>query len=90
MAPVSALATATITTDVQVTVPQAEIAQDQVKAQEKAKRVLGVFPNFYVSYVPDAVPLTPKPRVQACTENPDRSCHLRTGWNQRGSGAGTK
>ena len=59
MAPVSALATATITTDVQVTVPQVEIAQDQVKAQEK-QRVLGVFPNFYVSYVPDAVPLTPK------------------------------
>ena len=59
MAPVSALATETITTDVQVTVPQVEIAQDQVKAQEK-QRVLGVFPNFYVSYVPDAVPLTPK------------------------------
>ncbi len=59
IAPVSALATATITTDVQVTVPQVEVAQDQVKAQEK-QRVLGVFPNFYVSYVPDAVPLTPK------------------------------
>jgi hypothetical protein len=59
IAPVSALVTATITTDVQVTVPQVEVAQDQVKAQEK-QRVLGVFPNFYVSYVPDAVPLTPK------------------------------
>jgi hypothetical protein len=58
-APASALAPATITTDVQVTVTQVEIAQDQVKAQEK-QRVLGVFPNFYVSYVANAVPLTPK------------------------------
>ena len=59
IAPASALATATITTDVQVTVTQVEVAQDQVKAQEK-QRVFGVIPNFYVSYVADAVPLTPK------------------------------
>ncbi len=59
IAPASTLAPATITSDVQVTVTQIEVAQDQVKAQEK-QRVLGVFPNFYVSYVPDAVPLTPK------------------------------
>src|SRR5262249_50099200 len=36
-----------------------EIAEEQLKEQEK-QRVLGVIPNFYVSYVPDAAPLTPK------------------------------
>ncbi len=35
------------------------MAEAQVKAQEK-QRVLGVIPNFYVSYVPDAAPLTSK------------------------------
>jgi hypothetical protein len=59
MAPVSALAPANVTTEVRVTVPPSEVAQEQVKAQEK-QRVLGIVPNFYVSYIPDAAPLTPK------------------------------
>jgi Carboxypeptidase regulatory-like domain len=59
IAPPSALALANVNTDVQVTVPRTEVAEDQVKVQEK-QRVLGVVPNFYVSYVPDAVPLTSK------------------------------
>jgi hypothetical protein len=36
-----------------------QIATQQVIIQEH-QRVLGVFPNFYVSYDPEAVPLTPK------------------------------
>ena len=34
-----------------------EIAQEQVRQEEK-QRVLGVVPNFYVAYAPDAPPLT--------------------------------
>ncbi|MDQ2834706.1 MAG: carboxypeptidase-like regulatory domain-containing protein [Acidobacteriota bacterium] len=49
------LATANLSID--VTLTQYEVAQEQVKAQEK-QRVLGIIPNFYVSYVWDAVPLT--------------------------------
>ncbi|NYF78706.1 carboxypeptidase-like regulatory domain-containing protein [Granulicella arctica] len=42
---------------VQVTVTQVEIAQEQVHIEEK-QRVLGVFPNFYSSYIWSAAPLT--------------------------------
>jgi hypothetical protein len=40
-----------------------EIAQDQIREQEK-QRVLGVFPNFYVTYVHDAAPLSPKQKFE--------------------------
>jgi Carboxypeptidase regulatory-like domain len=63
LAPPNSLAPATVSTTVQVTVSQTELAQEQVKAQEK-QRIIGVFPNFYVSYVPDAVPLSPKQKFQ--------------------------
>ncbi|HEX7288004.1 MAG TPA: carboxypeptidase-like regulatory domain-containing protein [Candidatus Angelobacter sp.] len=63
LAPPSSLAPAAVSTTVQVTVSQTELAQEQVKAQEK-QRIVGVFPNFYVSYVPDAVPLSPKQKFQ--------------------------
>jgi Carboxypeptidase regulatory-like domain len=53
------LAVATEITQVQVVVPRVELAEEEVKDQEK-QRVFGVIPNFYVSYVPDAVPLTSK------------------------------
>ena len=59
LAPVSTLAPASVTSEVRVTVPPNEVAQEQVKAQEK-QRVLSVIPNFYVSYVSNAAPLTPK------------------------------
>jgi hypothetical protein len=45
------------TTVVALTVEQ--LAQQQVKAEEK-QRVLGIFPNFYVVYDKNAVPLTTK------------------------------
>jgi hypothetical protein len=56
------LAVATEMTQVQVEAGAAttqEIATEEIKEQEK-QRVLGVIPNFYVSYVQDAVPLTSK------------------------------
>jgi Carboxypeptidase regulatory-like domain len=57
--PQIALVVATEVTQVQVTLPQVEIAEEELKVQEK-QRVLGVIPNFYVSYVPDAAPLNTK------------------------------
>lgn len=50
-------------TEVQVGLTQQEVAQEQIKIQE-TQRVLGVIPNFYVSYVPNAAPLTPKQKFQ--------------------------
>lgn len=39
------------------------VAEEQIKVQEK-QRVLGVIPNFYVSYIANAVPLTPKQKFE--------------------------
>jgi hypothetical protein len=57
--PLVMLAVASQTVEVQVIVSQAELAQEEIKEQEK-QRVLGFIPNFYVSYVPDAAPLPPR------------------------------
>ncbi len=51
------------TTTVQVGLTTEQVAQIQIKQQEK-QRVLGIAPNFYVSYVPDAAPMTPKQKFQ--------------------------
>jgi len=58
-----ALAVARNTVDVEVTLSQEQVAQDEVKDEEK-QRLLGVFPNFYVSYLPHAAPLTTKLKFQ--------------------------
>jgi hypothetical protein len=50
------LSIASAHTTVQVGLPQVEVAEQQVKAEEK-QRVLGIIPDFYVSYVPNAAPL---------------------------------
>ncbi len=42
--------------DVQVYASVHEMAIEQVRLEEK-QRVLGIFPNFYISYMPDAAPL---------------------------------
>jgi hypothetical protein len=44
------------TTEVTVSVTREELAQEQVKIEEK-QRILGVVPNFLVTYDPRAVPL---------------------------------
>lgn len=47
---------ATATQQVTVTVSQVELAQEEVKAQER-QRALVIFPNFYSSYIWNAAPL---------------------------------
>jgi len=54
---------ATQVTQVTVTLPPVELADIQIQDQVK-QRVFGIIPNFYVSYVPHAVPLTPKQKFK--------------------------
>ncbi len=62
-----------VVTDIRLTVPrvlqsvnavtQEQVATEQVKVQEQ-QRVLGVIPNFYVTYEHNPAPLTPKLKFQ--------------------------
>jgi len=61
--PQIALALATAVTEVRVVPSRVEVAEDQIKVQEK-QRVLGVVPNFYVTYDQNAVPLTSKQKFE--------------------------
>lgn len=61
--PQIALNVATAMSDVEVEFTRTEVAEQQIKVEEK-QRVLGVLPNFYVSYIPDAVPLTSKQKFK--------------------------
>ena len=61
--PLVVLLVATQMTQVTVGLTKIELAEVQVKDQEK-QRVLGIIPNFYVSYVPNAVALTPKQKFE--------------------------
>ncbi|MFY9676801.1 MAG: carboxypeptidase-like regulatory domain-containing protein [Terriglobales bacterium] len=61
--PQIAIIVAETRTEVQVGVSQVEIAQEQIKSEEK-QRVLGVIPNFYVSYVSNAAPLNARQKFQ--------------------------
>jgi len=54
---------ATTHTDVEVMLTVHELAEEQMTAQEK-QRILGVVPNFYVSYVWHAAPLSPKQKFR--------------------------
>ncbi len=55
-APIALLLVAT-NSEIQVTASQHDIAQAQMK-QEEQQRVLGVIPNFFVVYAPNAPPLS--------------------------------
>jgi Carboxypeptidase regulatory-like domain len=55
-----ALAVATVITQVRV---GPAVAEEQIK-QEEQQRVLGVVPNFYVTYLPNAVPLSAKQKFE--------------------------
>jgi len=50
-------------TDVQVSLSPTEIAEAQIKDEEK-QRVFGVIPNFYVTYDPHPLPLTSKQKYE--------------------------
>jgi hypothetical protein len=57
------LSLATQVTEIRVSPSAKEIAQEEFKDQEK-QRVFGVVPNFYVSYVGEAAPLTSTQKFQ--------------------------
>ena len=49
--------------EVEVRVKPAEVADEQIHEEEK-QRVLGVIPNYYVSYLPDATPLNTRQKFE--------------------------
>ena len=59
----SALEVAAAETEVDVGIPRTETAEEQIRIEEQ-QRVLGILPNFYVSYIPNAVPLTAKQKFK--------------------------
>ncbi|HEY2822917.1 MAG TPA: carboxypeptidase-like regulatory domain-containing protein [Candidatus Acidoferrum sp.] len=61
--PQVALTLATSITEIHVNMSRMEIAESEIKEQEK-QRVLGFVPNFYVSYVSDAAPLSAKQKFE--------------------------
>jgi Carboxypeptidase regulatory-like domain len=61
--PQIALSIAANVTDVQVSLSPAEVAEAQVKDEEK-QRVFGVIPNFYVTYDPHPLALTAKQKYE--------------------------
>ena len=61
--PPIALGVASALVEVQVGLTRTDVAEEQIKVEEK-QRVIGIIPNFYVSYVPNAVPLTSKQKFQ--------------------------
>jgi Carboxypeptidase regulatory-like domain len=66
LVPQIVLAVATNVTEVDVGLTREEVAavaEAQLKIEEK-QRVLGAIPNFYVSYIPNAAPLTSKQKFK--------------------------
>jgi hypothetical protein len=61
--PLFPLSGATVVTQVKVTVDPVEVATEEVK-EEEHQPFLGFIPNFYVTYRPDAAPLTTKLKYQ--------------------------
>jgi hypothetical protein len=61
--PLIVLALATQVMEIHVGLSPTELADEQVKEQLK-QRVVGFIPNFYVSYVPNAAPLTTKHKFE--------------------------
>jgi len=66
-----------------------KFAEQQLKIEEK-QRVLGIIPNFYVSYVPHAAPLDCETEIQAGHEDGGGSIYVPGGGRDCGSGAGAK
>ena len=61
--PPISLDVATAVAEVQVAMSRIEMAEAEIKDEEK-QRVLGVIPNFYVTYNPTAVPLAPRQKFE--------------------------
>jgi len=62
------LAVASNLTEVQVGVSQVDVAEEEIKVEEK-QRILGAIPNFYVSYVPNAAPLTARQKFELASKS---------------------
>ncbi len=62
-APQIALAVALNITDVEVSLSRIQVAEEQIKDEEK-QRVFGFIPNFYVTYDPHPVALTSKQKFE--------------------------
>jgi len=67
LVPPIVLTVATAVTKVQVGLTQVEVAQVQIKEQEK-QRVLGFIPNFLVTYVPNAAPLNSRQKFRLASK----------------------
>jgi hypothetical protein len=66
---VPSVSLAIASTDTEVTVrPTEVIAAEQIKAEEK-QRLIGVIPNFYISYVHDPAPMTTKQKFSLATRD---------------------
>jgi hypothetical protein len=64
LVPEIVLPIASASTEIRVVPSQTEeVAEAQIKEEEK-QRALGFIPNFYVSYIPNAAPLTPKQKFE--------------------------
>jgi hypothetical protein len=63
LVPQIALTVAANLSEVDVGLSRIDVAEEQIKVEEK-QRVLGIVPNFYVSYIPNAVSLTPRQKFK--------------------------
>ena len=63
LAPAITLDLAPVVTDVTVRLTTEEIAEEQIKQQEK-QRLVGLIPNYYASYVADAAPMNAKQKFK--------------------------
>ena len=61
--PRTVLAVASLTTQVNVTETQAEVAQEEVRVEE-TQRFIGHVPNYFVVYTPDPAPLNTKQKFE--------------------------
>ncbi len=58
-----ALPIAVTKVELNVTVTEEQLAEEQVNAQIK-QRIIGIFPNFYTSFIWNAAPLTPRQKFR--------------------------
>jgi hypothetical protein len=63
LVPQISLAVAGNISEVDVGLSRIDVAEAQIKVEEQ-QRVLGIVPNFYVSYIPNAAPLTSRQKFQ--------------------------
>jgi Carboxypeptidase regulatory-like domain len=61
--PLIAMGVASAHIEVEVGITGTEVAEEQIKIEEK-QRVIGIIPNFYVSYIPNAAPLSSKQKFK--------------------------